>query len=165
MTNVCLQSWFSFLLSPSNYVEFGLLDLQLCHLVQVAKVSLQCKWTQDEGIHLQAYIPILFFHHQLVPFFAFCHFVCTGCPKKMLLLPSFEFLTLGEVYLGVKNNSKNFGNKKNIGLLSKTLSKLTLFIGKMQKCWCSYEFLAMFRMENFIVCHKSQYLCIYSYKY
>ena len=39
-----------------------------------------------------------------------------GVPKKMLLLSSFEFLTLGGVFLGVKNNSKNFGNKKNIGL-------------------------------------------------
>ena len=42
-----------------------------------------------------------------------------GVPKKMHLLSSFEFLTLGEVFLGVKNNSKNFGNKKNIGLFSK----------------------------------------------
>ena len=25
----------------------------------------------------------------------------------------FEFLTLGSVFLGVKNNSKNFGTKKN----------------------------------------------------
>ena len=58
----------------------------------------------------------------------------TGCPKKMHLLSSFEFLTLGKVFLGVKNNSKKFGNKNNIGLLSKILSKLTLFIRKMQKC-------------------------------
>ena len=36
----------------------------------------------------------------------------TGCPKKMSLLPGFEFLTLGGVFLGVKNTSKNFGNKK-----------------------------------------------------
>ena len=36
----------------------------------------------------------------------------TGCPKKMALLSSFEFLGLGGVFLGVKNTSKNFGNKK-----------------------------------------------------
>jgi hypothetical protein len=46
-----------------------------------------------------------------------------GVPKRMLLLSGFEFLTLGGVFLGVKNNSKNFGNKKNIRLLSKILSK------------------------------------------
>ena len=38
----------------------------------------------------------------------------TGCPKKMVIRKGFEFLTLGGVFLGVKNNSKNFGNKKNI---------------------------------------------------
>ena len=46
-----------------------------------------------------------------------------GVPKRMLLLSGFEFLTLGGVFLGVKNNSKNFGNQKNIGLFSKILSK------------------------------------------
>ena len=30
----------------------------------------------------------------------------------MLLLSSFEYLTLGGVYLGVKNDSKNFEDKK-----------------------------------------------------
>ena len=43
-------------------------------------------------------------------------------------------------------------------LFSKILSKLTLFIRKMQKCWCFYDFLAMLRMEYFFVCHKSHYL-------
>ena len=47
----------------------------------------------------------------------------TGCPKKMGLLSRFEFLDLGGVFLGVKNYSKNFGNKKNIGLYGKILSK------------------------------------------
>ena len=46
-----------------------------------------------------------------------------GVPKKIGILSSFEFLDLGGVFLGVKNNSKNFGNKKNIGLYSKILSK------------------------------------------
>ena len=36
----------------------------------------------------------------------------------------FEFLTMGRVLLGVKNNSKNFGNKKIIRLLSKFLRKM-----------------------------------------
>ena len=37
-----------------------------------------------------------------------------GVPKRVGLLSSFEFLGLRGVFLGVKNNSKNFGNKKNI---------------------------------------------------
>ena len=43
----------------------------------------------------------------------------TGCPKKMSIKPIFEFQTLGGVFLGVKNNSKNFGNKKIVGSLAK----------------------------------------------
>ena len=46
-----------------------------------------------------------------------------GVPKKMVIWKGFEFLTLGGVFLEVKNNSKNFGNKKDIGLYSKILSK------------------------------------------
>ena len=72
----------------------------------------------------------------------------TGCPKKMLLLSSFEFLTLGRVFLGVKNNSKNFGNKKNIILLSKILSKLTLFIRKMQKVWWFCQVFSFWPLEG-----------------
>ena len=56
-----------------------------------------------------------------------------GIPKKMVILSGFEFLTLGGVFLGVKNNSKNSGTKKDIRLFSKILSKWTLFIKKMQK--------------------------------
>ena len=67
----------------------------------------------------------------------------------MVIRKGFEFLTLGGVFLGVKNNSKNIGNKKNIRLFSKILSKWTLFIRKMQKFWCFYELLTMSRMENF----------------
>ena len=33
--------------------------------------------------------------------------VSTGCPKKIRFKPILEFLTLGRVFLGVKNNSKN----------------------------------------------------------
>ena len=31
----------------------------------------------------------------------------TGCPKKMLLLSSFEFLTLGGVFLGIQMSADN----------------------------------------------------------
>ena len=42
-----------------------------------------------------------------------------GVPKKMVILSGFEFLTLGGVFTGVKNNSKNFGNKTILGCLGK----------------------------------------------
>ena len=76
------------------------------------------------------------------------HMELQGVPKKMWSKLIFEFFTMGRVFLGVKNNSKNFGNKKNIRLLSKILSKLTLFLRKMQKFWCFYELIAMSRMEK-----------------
>ena len=57
---------------------------------------------------------------------------------------------MGRVFLGVKNNSKNFGNKKNIRLFSKILSILTLFIKIMKKFWCFYELIAKTRMENYL---------------
>ena len=63
-----------------------------------------------------------------------------GVPKKIWFKPIFEFLTLEGVFLGVKNNSKNFGNKKNIGLFSKILSKWTLFY------WKSYNFPKVLRI-------------------
>ena len=44
---------------------------------------------------------------------------CTGCPKKMPFKSIVEFKTLGGVFLGVKNNSKNFGNKKSLVCLVK----------------------------------------------
>ena len=31
-----------------------------------------------------------------------------GVPKKMVIMSGFEFLTLEGVFIGVKNNSKNF---------------------------------------------------------
>ena len=45
-----------------------------------------------------------------------------GVPKKIIFKLIFEFLSLGGVFLGVKNNSKNFGSKRNIRFLSKILS-------------------------------------------
>ena len=58
-----------------------------------------------------------------------------GVPKKMHLLSSFEFLTLGEVFLGVKNNSYLilWEQKKYRVAFSKILSKLTLFVRKRQE--------------------------------
>ena len=43
----------------------------------------------------------------------------------MLFKTIIEFLALGGVFLGVKNDSKNSGNKKNTGLFSKILSQPT----------------------------------------
>ena len=56
-----------------------------------------------------------------------------GVPKKVSVKPTLEFQNLGGVFLGVKNNSKNFENKKNSRLFSKILSKWTLFVRKLQK--------------------------------
>ena len=42
-----------------------------------------------------------------------------GVPKKMSVKPNLEFQNLGGVFLGVENNSKNFGNKKIVGCLAK----------------------------------------------
>ena len=42
-----------------------------------------------------------------------------GVPKKVSVKPIFKFQTLGGVFFGVKNNSKNFGNKKIVGSLAK----------------------------------------------
>ena len=54
--------------------------------------------------------------------------VCTtGRPKKMVILSGFEFLTLGGVFLGVKNNSKNSENKKILSCLAKFWVKWPCF--------------------------------------
>ena len=57
-------------------------------------------------------------------------FKLQGVPKKIGILSSFEFLDLGGFFSGVKNNSKNFGNKINIGLYSKIFSKWAYFYQK-----------------------------------
>ena len=90
----------------------------------------------------------------------------TGCPKKNGDSERFWVFDLGGVFLGVKNNSKNFGNKKNIRLFSKILSiKWTLFIRKMQTFWCFYEKWPCKKWKTFFKCHKSQYFCICTCKY
>ena len=53
----------------------------------------------------------------------------------MVILSGYEFLTLGGLFLGVKNNSKNSGTKKDTRLFSKILSKFCLS-KKMQKILC-----------------------------
>ena len=69
--------------------------------------------------------------------------ILQGVPKKMVIQKGFEFLTLGGVFLGVKKDSKNFGNKKNTGLFSKILSKWALFCSK------SSNFLEFSRLWHF----------------
>ena len=53
-----------------------------------------------------------------------------GVPKKLWFKLIFEFLTLGGVFLGTKNNSKNFGNKKKLGCLAKFWVKVDLVLFK-----------------------------------
>ena len=81
--------------------------------------------------------------------------ILQGVPKKMWFKPIFEFLTLGVVFSGVKNNSNNFGNK-----IKKKWRKMDFIRSKLQKLLWFYEFMAKFGMENFFKWHKSQYLCI-----
>ena len=69
--------------------------------------------------------------------------IYTEYPQKKSLLSGFEFLTLGWVFLGVKNSSKNFGNTKNIGLFSKILSKRNFFCSKS-----SYFFLILMTLSD-----------------
>ena len=88
----------------------------------------------------------------------------TGWPKKNGDSERFWVCDLGRVFLGVKNNSENFGNKKYIGFYRKILSKWAFFIIKKQKILPLYEFMAMIRMENFFRWSKSQYLCMQVYK-
>ena len=56
------------------------------------------------------------------PLFWYSESCLKGVPLKNGILSSFEFLDLGGVFFGVKNNSKNFGSKK-IGLNSKSSNK------------------------------------------
>ena len=89
----------------------------------------------------------------------------TGCPKKITFKLIFEFLILGEVFLGVENNSKNFGNKKILGCLAKfwvnghCLSEKCRNFGVFMSFWPCQEW------KTFSKCHKSQYFCICTYKY
>ena len=92
------------------------------------------------------------------------HNYLLGVPKKCSLSPFFSFRHWKECFRG-ENNSKNFGNKKNIRLSSKILRKWTLFVRKMKKIMWIFEFMAMLRMEIFFKWHKSQLLCRCKYDY
>ena len=86
-------------------------------------------------------------------------------PKKIWFKLIFEFLTMGRVFLGVKNNSKNFGNKKNIRLFSKILSKWTLFYSKSSDLFNLYDFVH-FKMstnhsKSYNICYL--YTCMHKY--
>ena len=89
----------------------------------------------------------------------------TGCPKKVTFKLIFEFLSWGGVFLGVKKNSKNFGNKKNIWLLNKILRKCTLFYSKSSNF---IEFSLLLQFQNVKKNLKSQniqYLHVYKHKH
>ena len=96
----------------------------LISLVSILKVCLSFLWTLKH-----VYIAFATYNSFICKLCC-CILISTGCPKKKLLLSSFEFLTLGVVFTGVKNNSKNFGNQKNIRLFGKILSKWTLLYSK-----------------------------------
>ena len=70
----------------------------------------------------------------------------------MVIMSGFGFLTLGGVFLGVKNNSKDSGTKKNIGSYTKILSKCAFLIRKMLKILPFYELMAMLIIENIFRC-------------
>ena len=59
--------------------------------------------------------------------------IIQGVPKKVSVKPNLELQNLGGVFLGVKNNSKNFGNQKISRLFSKIFIKWTLFVKKIEK--------------------------------
>ena len=57
----------------------------------------------------------------------------------------FEFFNLEGVFSGAKNNSKNFGTKKDMRLFSKILSKWTLFYSNSLNF---LEFLWLYKFQN-----------------
>ena len=56
-----------------------------------------------------------------------------GVPKKMLLLSGFEFLTMGGVFLGVKNDFKNFENQQAQETFKMQLTLVASILGKTKK--------------------------------
>ena len=74
----------------------------------------------------------------------------TGCPKKMLVLSTYDFY-LGR-FLGV-----NFGNKKNIRLFSKNLSKWTLFCSKSSNF---LEFSRLCQFQNVKIFNNYMGICV-----
>ena len=60
-----------------------------------------------------------------------------GVPKKVSVKPNLELQNLGGVFLGVKNNSKNFENKKIVGCLAKFLLNGHYLLEKLRK-FCNF---------------------------
>ena len=66
-----------------------------------------------------------------------------GVPKKIGILSSFEFFGLGGVFVGVKNNSKNFENKKILGCLAKFSVNGPCFIQNLPVFLDSHDFVSL----------------------
>ena len=71
-------------------------------------------------------------------------------PQKMPFKPIFDFQTFGGVFSGVKNISKNFGNKKNILLFSKILRKWTFFIENHTIFLSFYDLVNFKKSKNYL---------------
>ena len=57
--------------------------------------------------------------------------IVQGVPKKMSVLSGFEFLTLGEMFLGVTFHQKTFLFYKNFFVSKQNFEKMALFIEKI----------------------------------
>ena len=83
-----------------------------------------------------------------------------GVPKKIWFKPIFEFMILEGGSLGVKNNSKNFGNKKILSCLAKFWVNGSCLVLNLPIFLSFYCFLS-FKKVKFI-CFKifNIYMCI-----
>ena len=124
------------------------------------------------NIYLQVICKTFLSSYKLLSFLNFLkdEFICytkyvQGVPKKISLQLLFKFLSMGGVFLGVKNNSLSFENKKNYRLLSKILSKWTLFVRKRQKIMGFQEIMALLKKRNSLKCHNSLHFCVCKYEY
>ena len=106
-----------------------------------------------------------FFWRGFVIFTMYLVWIYRVSQKKIGILSSFEFLGLWGVFLGVKNNSKNFGNKKNIWLFSKILSKWTLYYSKSSDLLNLYDFVYFQMSKNHSKSYKICYLHTCMHKY
>ena len=84
-----------------------------------------------------------------------------GVPKKMWFKPIFEFMTFEGVFSGVKNNSKNFGNKKILDCLAKFWVNGPCFVQNLPFFLSFYKFVSL---ENVKIIWKVKifdiYMCI-----
>ena len=125
----CFQILFLWTYSIQNWKSISKpilsLDLHCQTKFPISNISIT-KYLPKYYLPMYQYVFYLQYHFIL----STCAWQYTGCPKKNYLSAHFWVLSSGGVFLGVKNNSKNFGNRKNIRLLSKILSKWTLFYSK-----------------------------------